>query len=159
MSIPLQNSLLNCYSHSGDIFRYLQVLPHRREQGRVPDSSVPTKVGLSMRFWNMLSDVLHTALFCSLTLLVKTATNLQSKLDQVIPILKSRTGPAIIYVTLQKEAEDVALILQNLKISADAYHAGLKTEERKRVQDSFALSQDGIVSAAQIIDSMSAVIL
>jgi hypothetical protein len=90
--------------------------------------------------------VLHTALFCSLTLLVKTATNLQSKLDQVIPILKSRTGPAIIYVTLQKEAEDVALILQNLKISADAYHAGLKTEERKRVQDSFASSQDGIVS-------------
>jgi hypothetical protein len=87
-----------------------------------------------------------TALFCSLTLLVKTATNLQSKLDQVIPVLKARAGPAIIYVTLQKQAQDIALILQKSGISADAYHAGLKTEERKRVQDAFALSQDGIVS-------------
>ena len=56
-------------------------------------------------------------------------------------------GPSIIYVTLQKTAEEVARFLTSAGIPAEAYHAGLGPEVRSSVQDRFMRSAAGVVVA------------
>ena len=56
-------------------------------------------------------------------------------------------GPTIVYVTLQKTAEQVAMYLASAGIPARAYHAGMKDEQRTEVQDWFMDSDDGVVVA------------
>lgn len=56
-------------------------------------------------------------------------------------------GPAIVYVTLQAQAEDVARRLAEAGVPARAYHAGLAAEVRSEVQDWFLASSDGVVVA------------
>jgi ATP-dependent DNA helicase RecQ len=56
-------------------------------------------------------------------------------------------GPTIVYVTLQRTAEQVAQRLEQSGLSARAYHAGMKDEERASVQDWFMASDTAIVVA------------
>jgi ATP-dependent DNA helicase RecQ len=56
-------------------------------------------------------------------------------------------GPTIVYVTLQKTAEDVAAALLRAGLPAFAYHAGLEDVERARVQDWFLESTEAVVVA------------
>ena len=66
----------------------------------------------------------------------------------MLAALQSRPSePAIVYVTLQKTAEQVAGFLQAQGLQAQAYHAGLKDEERHRVQETFMAGQGNIVVA------------
>lgn len=83
----------------------------------------------------------------SLAFQVEVADKLNDKLDRLIPLLKSRTGPAIVYVTLQKHAEDVARHLQPHGLEPMVYHAGLPHEQRHKVQQQFMESEKGIVCA------------
>jgi len=57
------------------------------------------------------------------------------------------TGPTIIYVTLQRTAEEVAERLSREGFPAKAYHAGMKPDRRAAVQEWFLESEDGIVVA------------
>ncbi len=62
--------------------------------------------------------------------------------------LRSRSaGPTIVYVTLQKTAEEIASMLEKQGFHAKAYHAGLDAELRHQVQDWFMASDDAIVVA------------
>jgi len=62
--------------------------------------------------------------------------------------LKERpVEPAIVYVTLQKTAEQVAAYLANSGINARAYHAGLGTEKRTEIQETFMAADDMVVVA------------
>ena len=72
---------------------------------------------------------------------------MKENIDKIVPLLKARTGPAIIYVTRQKQAEDVAQRLKALGLDADVYHAGLAAELREKVQVEFMESEKGIVCA------------
>jgi ATP-dependent DNA helicase RecQ len=56
-------------------------------------------------------------------------------------------GPTIVYVTLQKTAEDIAAFLGAEGVAAQAYHAGMKTEERTAVQDAFMAGDLQVVVA------------
>lgn len=56
-------------------------------------------------------------------------------------------GATIVYVTLQRTAEEVAERLTAAGFPAQAYHAGMQAEERHRVQDEFMRSTDAIVVA------------
>ncbi|QDU27005.1 ATP-dependent DNA helicase RecQ [Anatilimnocola aggregata] len=56
-------------------------------------------------------------------------------------------GASIVYVTLQKTAEQVAERLAAAGFAAKAYHAGLETEERTAVQNWFRDSHQPIVVA------------
>lgn len=56
-------------------------------------------------------------------------------------------GATIVYVTLQRTAEEVAALLVANGLPAMGYHAGMKDEERVKVQDSFLAASDGIVVA------------
>ena len=57
------------------------------------------------------------------------------------------TGATIVYVTLQKTAEDMAAFLAAAGIAAQAYHAGMKNEERTAVQDAFMAGDLRVVVA------------
>jgi ATP-dependent DNA helicase RecQ len=56
-------------------------------------------------------------------------------------------GPSIVYVTLQKTAEQVAERLAAAGLPARAYHAGMDTPSRTAVQEWWTLSDRGIVVA------------
>jgi len=56
-------------------------------------------------------------------------------------------GPTVVYVTLQRTAERLAERLFQAGMPAEAYHAGMKAEERTEVQDRFMASDRGIVVA------------
>ncbi|MEM7350239.1 MAG: ATP-dependent DNA helicase RecQ [Acidobacteriota bacterium] len=56
-------------------------------------------------------------------------------------------GPSIVYVTLQRTAEEVAEHLARSGFDARAYHAGLKAEHRAEVQDWFLASDHAVVVA------------
>ncbi len=56
-------------------------------------------------------------------------------------------GPTIVYVTLQRTAERIAALLENAKLPAKPYHAGMGDEERVAVQEWWMASDRGIVVA------------
>ncbi len=56
-------------------------------------------------------------------------------------------GPCIVYVTLQKTAEEVAEWLSQQGRPAVAYHAGLDADQRNQIQEEFMQSKQGVVVA------------
>ena len=56
-------------------------------------------------------------------------------------------GPTLVYVTLQRTAEEIAERLTADGFPATGYHAGMETDEREKIQQSFIESTDGIVVA------------
>ena len=52
-------------------------------------------------------------------------------------IREAPRAPTIVYVTLQKTAEQIAKFLCENKISAHPYHAGMDPENREQVQNQF----------------------
>src|SRR4051794_16048996 len=76
------------------------------------------------------------------------SSNAGVRTDLLVDRIRSRpAGPTIVYVTLQKTAEDVATALRAKGLPAHAYHAGLKPETRHEVQDAFMASDRAIVVA------------
>ncbi|MCJ8344864.1 RecQ family zinc-binding domain-containing protein, partial [bacterium] len=52
-------------------------------------------------------------------------------------VQKDSEAPTIVYVTLQKTAENVASYLQAHGINAFHYHAGMKSDQREKIQNQF----------------------
>jgi ATP-dependent DNA helicase RecQ len=83
----------------------------------------------------------------NLTLLT-TAVSAEEREARLIARLRERpAGPTIVYVTLQRTAEQVAERLSAAGFEAKPYHAGLEDETRSAVQDWFFESHTGIVVA------------
>lgn len=64
---------------------------------------------------------------------------------RLLPALQP--GPNIVYTTLQRTSEEVARYLRSEGFEAVAYHAGLESDARARIQDEFMASDQGIVVA------------
>eukprot|EP00177_Eucheuma_denticulatum_P003890 GFKZ01007033.1.p1 GENE.GFKZ01007033.1~~GFKZ01007033.1.p1 ORF type:complete len:716 (+),score=84.28 GFKZ01007033.1:111-2258(+) len=76
--------------------------------------------------------------------------DMQRRIDMLVQRLKERqVGPTIVYVTLQKSAEMVAEQLRKRGFwGACCYHGGMRSEERKIIQDAFMTNmKDGLVVA------------
>jgi len=73
----------------------------------------------------------------------------QANKNQILAdMLSKKQGEAcIIYVTLQKTAEDVARFLSSNGINSTAYHAGLKSDVREDIQNRFMKSEINCVVA------------
>ncbi|KAL4242128.1 P-loop containing nucleoside triphosphate hydrolase [Abortiporus biennis] len=56
---------------------------------------------------------------------IELANNFDKKLDKLVPMLRTRNGPAIIYVALQKQTHEVAEKLSKRGFTPLVYHAGL----------------------------------
>jgi ATP-dependent DNA helicase RecQ len=84
----------------------------------------------------------------NLTLRITPVDSSAARSDLLLQRLKSRPpGPTIVYVTLQKTAEDVAAFLRSQCLTALAYHAGLNPDLRHQVQDTFMSSDHAVVVA------------
>jgi ATP-dependent DNA helicase RecQ len=64
-------------------------------------------------------------------------TETEDKENRILEILKKISGPAIIYVQNRRKARDIAVWLNQNKVIADYYHAGLSPDERNKKQTSW----------------------
>lgn len=93
-------------------------------------------------------DVISTPFFRPNLHLRYALSTRESRISDLIGRLESRPrGATIIYVTLQRTAEEVAATLEQHGFNVSHYHAGMDDDERKQVQDTFMRSDDGIVVA------------
>ncbi|MCI0357205.1 MAG: RecQ family ATP-dependent DNA helicase [Planctomycetaceae bacterium] len=80
--------------------------------------------------------------------LLTTPVTAAARDEQLIARLRERpAGPTIVYVTLQRTAEQVAERLAAAGFSARPYHAGMEDDHRAAVQDWFLETAHGIVVA------------
>ena len=59
----------------------------------------------------------------------------------------SKVRPAVVYVTFQKSAEEVAAHLSNAGLAARPYHAGMTSEDRASTQEAFMVGDCEIIVA------------
>lgn len=146
----------HCVSEWGHNFRpdYLKLAKLAKELniGRVLalTATAPPSVAsdIAAAFGVLPADVVRTGFYRpNLTLRLspcragEAAMLLRRRLDQ------RPKGATIIYVTLQRTAEEVARALSAKGLHARAYHAGLDAEVRHEIQDWFMASPDAIVVA------------
>lgn len=73
--------------------------------------------------------------------------NGEHKEGQLIKILKSTTGSAIVYVRSRRRTREIAEILYKEGISADFYHAGLAPEDKNDKQNKWKTDQCRVMVA------------
>ena len=73
--------------------------------------------------------------------------NGEHKEGQLVKILKSTTGSAIVYVRSRKKTREIAEILYKEGISADFYHAGLASEDKEDKQNKWKCDQCRVMVA------------
>lgn len=94
------------------------------------------------------SNYVNTGFYRPNLELLFTSVATSKKIETLIDKIKSRPiGAIIVYVTLQKTAENIAKMLQDSNIDAKPYHAGLKTDERNAIQDWFMKNKNTIIVA------------
>jgi ATP-dependent DNA helicase RecQ len=69
------------------------------------------------------------------------------KTSQLVHILRSVPGSAIVYVRNRDRTREIALILRNADIDADFYHAGLRKDERDLRQSRWATGECRVIVA------------
>lgn len=94
-------------------------------------------------------DIVHTGFYrANLHLHATPCAGEQPRRALLLERLRGRPAePAIVYVTLQKTAEQIAAFLAQQGINARAYHAGLESEKRTEIQDAFMAADDMVVVA------------
>jgi ATP-dependent DNA helicase RecQ len=93
-------------------------------------------------------DIIRTGFYRPNLKLFVTPCRPDEKLELLVRRLNDQPrGPTIVYVTLQKTAEDVAELLAQRGLPAKSYHAGMENDVRTVVQDWFMVAPDAIVVA------------
>ncbi|MFE8954344.1 RecQ family ATP-dependent DNA helicase [Streptomyces althioticus] len=83
----------------------------------------------------------------AIQLTVHTHTDDPSKREAVSRWTASAPTPGILYTATRKDAEAYAERLREDGVDAEAYHAGLKAAERRRIQDGFMEGAPAVVVA------------
>jgi len=95
-----------------------------------------------------LDDEVHTGFYRPNLALSVVPASVRDRRELLLDQIRSRpAGATIVYVTLQRTAEEVATHLAQAGIRATAYHAGLKAEDRTAIQDAFMGSPDSVIVA------------
>ncbi len=140
----------HCISEWGHNFRpdYLK-LPDYQQQFNIPQALLLTATAtpaviadMQRKFAIAESDVVTTGFYrANLDLWVEPVTG-AAKRQRLVQWMGERLGqPSIVYVTLQKTAEQIAQHLSQHGIGANAYHAGLPHEQRESIQRQFMAGQ------------------
>jgi len=136
----------HCISEWGHNFRpdYLK-LPDYQRQFNIPQALLLTATAtpkviadMQAKFAIAPDDVVTTGFYRpNLNLLVEPVSG-ADKRRRLVQWMSERAGqPSIVYVTLQKTAEQIAEHLNRNGIQAEAYHAGLPHDKREGIQQSF----------------------
>jgi len=145
----------HCISEWGHNFRPdYQKLPVYQQQLKIPivllltaTATKKVKRDMATKFSIKSEHIVQTGFYRSnLNLNVLPVSNAE-KNSQLLSFLNQQSGCGIVYVTLQQQAEEVALWLQQNKIPAKAYHAGLASEIRQAIQYSFMSGETPIIVA------------
>ncbi|KAI0835022.1 ATP-dependent DNA helicase [Hypoxylon sp. FL0890] len=83
----------------------------------------------------------------NLQLLAESVRTNLDKYPKMLRFLREHPGPTLVYVTPRKHAELLADYLKNQGFDAVAFHAGLKTDLKTQIQDSFMAGRVAIVVA------------
>ncbi|KAI1633523.1 P-loop containing nucleoside triphosphate hydrolase protein [Biscogniauxia mediterranea] len=85
----------------------------------------------------------------NLELLAEAVETKRDKYPLLVEFLMKNPGPTLVYVTLQKQAEILArrLSCEKYGFSVAPFHAGMKTEEKTKIQDEFMAGKIRIVVA------------
>lgn len=146
----------HCISEWGHNFRpdYLKLAKLAREcnAGAVlalTATATPQVLDDICRFFDIDSEcAVRTPFYRPNLTLLSEVVDEQNREQVLIDKLKDRApGPTIIYVTLQRTAEEVAVRLSEAGLPAKAYHAGMKNDERARRQDWFMSTDNAIIVA------------
>ncbi|AMQ85723.1 MULTISPECIES: ATP-dependent DNA helicase RecQ [Pseudomonas] len=146
----------HCISEWGHNFRpdYLK-LPDYQRQFNIPQTLLLTATAtpkviadMQAKFSIAEDDVVTTGFYRpNLNLLVEPVRG-QDKRRRLVEWMSARAGqPSIVYVTLQKTAEQIAEHLERNGIQAEAYHAGLPHEQRDAIQKRFMGGQSNCIVA------------
>ena len=136
----------HCISEWGHNFRpdYLK-LPDYQRQFNIPQALLLTAtatpnviVDMQRKFAIADADVVTTGFYrANLNLWVEPVSG-AARRQRLVEWMGARQGqPGIVYVTLQKTAEQIAEHLNLNGVSANAYHAGLPHEQREAIQRQF----------------------
>ena len=136
----------HCISEWGHNFRpdYLK-LPRYQQEFSIPQTllltatATPTVIkDMSNKFAITAENVINTGFYRpNLHLWIKAISE-QEKISRLINWLQRQSEKStIVYVTLQKTAEDVATALTDQGLNARAYHAGMNSDRREQIQRDF----------------------
>ena len=148
-SVPISLLVVDeahCISEWGHNFRpdYLK-LPDYQRQFKIPQALLLTATAtpkviadMQAKFAIAPDDVITTGFYRpNLNLLVEPVSG-ADKRRRLVQWMNERPGqPSIVYVTLQKTAEQIAEHLNRHGIQAEAYHAGLPHDKREGIQQRF----------------------
>jgi ATP-dependent DNA helicase RecQ len=146
----------HCISSWGHNFRpdYLKVASAARELGvervvALTATATPQVASdIAEAFGIQPADVVNTGFYRSnLELRVSGCTDSQRPELLVTRLRERPPGPTIVYVSLQRHAEETAEHLVRSGYNARPYHAGLSSEERVATQDAFMSGEVPIVCA------------
>jgi ATP-dependent DNA helicase RecQ len=136
----------HCISEWGHNFRpeYLKLPAYQKEFGinqtLLLTATATTRVRDDMcaKFKILKDNVFVTGFYRDNLFLQITPTGNSEKKNQLLQrIQETPQEPTIVYVTLQKTAEDVAAFLCANNINAHPYHAGMENENREQIQNKF----------------------
>lgn len=136
----------HCISEWGHNFRpdYLK-LPDYQRQFNIPQALLLTATAtpkviadMQAKFAIAPHDVVTTGFYRpNLNLLVEPVSGADKRRRLVQWMSERANQPSIVYVTLQKTAEQIAEHLNRHGIQAEAYHAGLPHDKREGIQQRF----------------------
>ncbi|WLH68791.1 ATP-dependent DNA helicase RecQ [Pseudomonas sp. FP2309] len=136
----------HCISEWGHNFRpdYLK-LPDYQRQFKIPQALLLTATAtpkviadMQAKFAIAADDVVTTGFYRpNLNLLVEPVSGADKRRRLVQWMNERADQPSIVYVTLQKTAEQIAEHLNRNGIQAEAYHAGLPHDKREGIQQRF----------------------
>jgi len=136
----------HCISEWGHNFRpeYLKLPAYQREFGinqtllLTATATEPVRDDMCAKFNIIKDNVFVTGFYRDNLFLQVTPTAASEKKDRLLKrIHEAPKDPTIVYVTLQKTAEDVAAFLGANEIDAHPYHAGMDNEKREQIQNDF----------------------
>ncbi|TEW56014.1 ATP-dependent DNA helicase RecQ [Psychromonas sp. RZ22] len=146
----------HCISEWGHNFRpdYLKLASYREEfsitQVLLLTATATQKViqDMAAKFHIDINHITLTGSYRRNLNLSVVGVNETEKLATLVPWLhQHQQMHGIIYVTLQKTAEQVAQLLTEQGIQATAYHAGLGNEQRQQIQQQFMNGQLPLIVA------------
>ncbi len=146
----------HCISEWGHNFRpdYLK-LPSYRQQLQIPPvllltaTATPAVIAdMRQKFAIAPENVVATGFYrANLDITVLPVPHARRDQELLRLITQAPRLPTIVYVTLQQTAEQVATLLQQEGILAQAYHAGMASEQREAIQQGFMSNQHDCIVA------------
>lgn len=136
----------HCISEWGHNFRpdYLK-LPQYRQSLNIPQvllltaTATPAVISdMGQKFGIDESNIVITGFYrANLDLTIAPTPDTEKQAALYNTLASDPSLPSIVYVTLQKTAEELAASLQQQGIMAQAYHAGMDSDRRQQIQRDF----------------------